>query len=114
MHQLRRRGYSTVSGRCFEVPFGCRLARSRVLAPKRLGLSDCKSRILVERKEGALAEEEDGYCQTMSFRSNKAPAPNRRPRVPLGIFREFAYHLCAPPSSPAAVGEAHRSASSAL
>jgi hypothetical protein len=41
-------------------------------------------------------------------RPNKAPAPNRRPRFPLGGLQEFAYHLCALPSSPAAVGEAQR------
>jgi hypothetical protein len=39
---------------------------------------------------------------------NKAPAPNRRHRFPLGTLREFAYLFCAPPASPAAVGEAQR------
>ncbi len=40
--------------------------------------------------------------------SNPAPypAPNRRPRFPLGALAEFAYSVCAPPASPAAVGEA--------
>src|SRR6266404_6509253 len=37
---------------------------------------------------------------------NKAPAPNRRPRFPLGGLGEFEYRVCAPPPSPAAVGEA--------
>ena len=40
---------------------------------------------------------------------NKAPAPNRRPRFPLGGSEEFGYYICAPPSSSAAVGEAQRS-----
>jgi hypothetical protein len=44
--------------------------------------------------------------QLRSF--NKAPAPNRRPRVPLGAFRWFAYLFSAQPASPAAVGEAQR------
>lgn len=39
---------------------------------------------------------------------NKAPAPNRRPRAPLRALAEFAYSVCAPPTSPAAVGEAQR------
>jgi hypothetical protein len=42
-------------------------------------------------------------------RPNETPAPNRRPRFPLGAVGEFVYHLCAPPASPAAVGEAQRS-----
>jgi hypothetical protein len=41
--------------------------------------------------------------------ANKAPAPNR-PRFPLGGLEEFECHVCAPPSSSAAVGEARRSA----
>ncbi len=44
--------------------------------------------------------------------SNKAPAPNRRPRFPLGGFGEFEYPVGARPASPAAVGEARRSAES--
>ena len=40
--------------------------------------------------------------------SNQAPAPNRRPRFPLGVPDEFVYHFCAPPASSAAVGEAQR------
>jgi hypothetical protein len=39
---------------------------------------------------------------------NKAPSPNRRPRFPLGGLGEFEYHVCAPPASLAAVGEARR------
>jgi hypothetical protein len=39
---------------------------------------------------------------------NNAPAPNRRPRFPLGGQEQFEYHICAPPASPAAVGQAHR------
>ena len=39
-------------------------------------------------------------------RPNHVPAPNRRPRFPLGAAGEFAYYFCAPPPSPAAVGEA--------
>jgi hypothetical protein len=39
---------------------------------------------------------------------NKAPAPNRRPRFPLGVFCGFGYPICAPPASQAAVGEARR------
>ncbi len=41
-------------------------------------------------------------------RPNKAPPPNRRPHFPLGIAGEFGYPVCAPPASPAAVGEARR------
>jgi hypothetical protein len=44
----------------------------------------------------------------MKEEPNKAPAPNRRPRVPLGGLRECEYYVCAPPASPAAVGEAQR------
>jgi hypothetical protein len=40
---------------------------------------------------------------------SKAPAPNRRPRFPLGGLARFGHPFCAPPASPAAVGEAHRS-----
>lgn len=39
---------------------------------------------------------------------NNAPSPNRRPRFPLGALGLFVYHFCAPPASPAAVGEARR------
>lgn len=39
-----------------------------------------------------------------------APAPNRRPRFPLGGLVWFEYVFCAPPASTAAVGEARRSA----
>jgi hypothetical protein len=41
--------------------------------------------------------------------ANNAPPPNRRPRFPLGDLRGFDYYFCAPPVSPAAVGEAQRS-----
>ena len=44
----------------------------------------------------------------VTSRSNKAPAPSRRPRFPLGSLQEFEYLVCAPPASPAAVGEAQR------
>jgi hypothetical protein len=40
--------------------------------------------------------------------ANKAPAPNRRPLFPLGSRGELEYHVHAPRSSPAAVGEAQR------
>jgi hypothetical protein len=40
--------------------------------------------------------------------SNHAPAPNRRPRFPLGVLSEFEYLFYAPPSFPAAAGEAQR------
>jgi hypothetical protein len=42
--------------------------------------------------------------------ANKAPAPNRRRRFPLGVSGRFEYTLCAPPYSTAAAGEAQRSA----
>ena len=35
-------------------------------------------------------------------------APNRRSRFPLGGLMRFEYCLCAPPATPAAVGEAQR------
>lgn len=41
--------------------------------------------------------------------ANQAPAPNRRPRFPLGALPPFVYSFCAPPTSSAAVGEAQRS-----
>jgi hypothetical protein len=40
--------------------------------------------------------------------ANKAPAPNRRPRFPFETLAQFLYIFCAPPPSPAAVGEAQR------
>src|ERR1041385_9214156 len=40
--------------------------------------------------------------------AHEAPAPNRRPRFPLGGPEAFEYRGCAPPSCPAAVGEARR------
>jgi hypothetical protein len=40
--------------------------------------------------------------------ANKAPAPNRRPRFLFGASRWFDCPSCAPPASPAAVGEAQR------
>jgi hypothetical protein len=43
------------------------------------------------------------------LRPNKPPAPNRRPRFPLGSTARFGYPFCAPPAFPAAVGEAQRS-----
>lgn len=46
----------------------------------------------------------------MNGTPNEAPAPNRRPRFPLGAARAFVYHSSAPPAVPAAVGEARRSA----
>jgi hypothetical protein len=39
---------------------------------------------------------------------NKVPAPNRRPRFPLGALAGFVYLFCAPLASTAAVGEARR------
>jgi hypothetical protein len=45
-----------------------------------------------------------------ALRANKAPAPNRRPRFPLGISGQSEYAIYAPPASPAGVGEAQRSA----
>ena len=39
---------------------------------------------------------------------NEAPAPNLRPRFPFAALFAFHYSLCAPPASPAAVGEARR------
>ena len=42
--------------------------------------------------------------------TNAAPAPNRRPRFPLGSLVRIDYHFCAPSPSPAAAGEARRSA----
>jgi hypothetical protein len=43
-----------------------------------------------------------------SHSPNQAPAPNRRPRFPLGGLGGFEYLTCAPSASPAAVGEARR------
>jgi hypothetical protein len=41
---------------------------------------------------------------------NEAPAPNRRPRFPIGGLGNFEYGFCGPPAFAAAVGEAQRSA----
>ena len=41
---------------------------------------------------------------------NQAPSPNRRPRFPLDAWCKFGYPICALPASPAAAGEARRSA----
>lgn len=46
----------------------------------------------------------------MTNRPNKAPAPNRRPRLPLVGLGALVYFFRAPPAFPAAVGEARRSA----
>jgi hypothetical protein len=40
--------------------------------------------------------------------ANQAPAPNRRPRLPLGGLHHLVYLFCVPPASPAAVGEQQR------
>jgi hypothetical protein len=40
--------------------------------------------------------------------AHKAPAPNRRPRFPVGGMGGFEYRFCARPSSSAAVGEPQR------
>jgi SmpA / OmlA family len=48
----------------------------------------------------------------MPSATNQAPAPNRRPRFPLGGLGLFGYSVCAPPVSSAAVGEAQRWATS--
>jgi hypothetical protein len=39
---------------------------------------------------------------------NKAASPNRRPRSAFATRTEFVYCFCAPPASPAAVGEPRR------
>jgi hypothetical protein len=39
---------------------------------------------------------------------NKAAPPNRRPRFAFAALLPFNYCFCAPPASPAAVGEARR------
>jgi hypothetical protein len=39
---------------------------------------------------------------------NNTPAPNRRPRFPLGGLAPFVYPFCAPPAPSAAAGEAQR------
>ncbi len=43
---------------------------------------------------------------------NEAPAPNRRLPFPFTSLNGFDHHFCAPPASPAAVGEAQRYAAS--
>jgi len=48
------------------------------------------------------------FRSTETLTPNKAPAPNRRPRFPLGGMWDFGYLICAPPASQAAVGEARR------
>src|SRR4051812_28585290 len=40
---------------------------------------------------------------------NKAPAPNRRSRFPLGVSVHLKYYFCAPPVTSTAAGEARRS-----
>ena len=41
---------------------------------------------------------------------NKAASPNHRPRFPFAVLPGFVYLFCAPPASPAAVGEPQRCA----
>jgi hypothetical protein len=41
--------------------------------------------------------------------ANKSPAPNRRPRSPVGALGKFSFFVCAPPAFPAVAGEAQRS-----
>src|SRR6266404_1960618 len=63
---------------------------------------------LSQRKGQTLAR---AYCSSCrSGEANLAPAPNRLPCFPLGSLVWFVYVFCAPPASPAAVGEAQRSA----
>jgi hypothetical protein len=40
--------------------------------------------------------------------NSQAPATSRHPRFLLGSQEQFEYHSCAPPASPAVVGEARR------
>ena len=49
-------------------------------------------------------------CDMSYSAPNKAAPPNRRPRFALAALCKFDYSFCAPPSSPAAVGEPQRSA----
>jgi hypothetical protein len=44
----------------------------------------------------------------MTTTANLAPAPDRRPRFPLGTLVGFVYFICAQPAAPAAVREARR------
>src|SRR2546428_9879377 len=41
----------------------------------------------------------------MKYTFNNAAPPNRRPRFPFATARRLGYAECAPPASPAAVGE---------
>jgi hypothetical protein len=49
-----------------------------------------------------------------NMKPHNAPAPNCRPRFPLGGFASFVYLFFAPPAYPAAVSEARRSAAPTL
>lgn len=70
------------------------------------------------RTLGASSPVQHAYCggrgshalsvrfSTMTAKPNKAPAPNRRLRVPVGARQRFRHCFCARPASPAAAGEA--------
>jgi hypothetical protein len=54
------------------------------------------------------AIEKHAGAPTLSDKPSEAPAPNRRPRFPLGALGELVYLFSASPASPAAAGEARR------
>ena len=88
-------------------------ARSRLASDKdhpkwlRESLSNCGSRPL--RKRELLSTGKNNESGSVSD-TNKAAAPNRRPRFAFATLPGFVYSFCARPSSSAADGEPQRSA----
>jgi len=99
-----RYGYVHLYWVYFGHPEQDRVEHCIVVANKRVVLTKCNVAVAAGIFSTALFL----FLSWGSYRHNKAPAPNRRPRFPLGLLRGFLYRFSAPPASSAAVGEARR------
>ena len=93
--KVQARGFAL--GWAATVMSPCGVVNCKVLGPPGPLLTNRMSELLTYGSVGGVGRKPGPY-----------PAPNRRHRFPLGTLREFAYLFCAPPASPAAVGEAQR------